>query len=133
VIELSWPGLLLVAAGGALGSVARWATTLWVISRLGATPGFPWATFGINVVGSFLIGLVAGLALDGSLGVSPGARLFLAVGVLGGFTTFSTFSLEVLGAAQAGRGGIALLYALASVVLGVGAAAGGLALARVLR
>ncbi|MFN2462058.1 MAG: CrcB family protein, partial [Candidatus Velthaea sp.] len=64
---------------------------------------WPWTTFAINVAGSFLIGLVAGLAVTGALGIGPSARVVLAVGVLGGFTTFSSFSRELLEALAAGR------------------------------
>lgn len=127
-----WFNLLLVALGGAIGSVARWGANLWVGSRYGTDVAWPWATFGVNVTGSFAIGLVAGLAATGTLGVGPTTRLFLAVGVLGGFTTFSSFSLELLTAAEGGRLWTALAYAVASVVLGFLAAAGGAALARLL-
>jgi CrcB protein len=79
-------GVLCVALGGALGSVARYLLTLGAIAQFGL--GFPWGTLAINVAGSALIGVVAGLGVGGDL------RLFLVTGVLGGFTTFSAFSLE---------------------------------------
>ena len=85
--------VLLVLAGGALGSAARYLVAVWMVNRFG--PDFPWGTLTVNVVGSFLIGLIATLADElGSIGSE--ARVFLIVGVLGGFTTFSAFSLETL-------------------------------------
>jgi CrcB protein len=82
----------LVGLGGALGAVARYLLGTWIATRV--SPDFPWSTFLINVSGSFLIGVILGLASAGQL--SNEARLFLAVGVLGGYTTFSTFSYESL-------------------------------------
>ncbi len=84
--------VLLVAAGGAIGAAARYLAGLWIAASLGA--GFPWGTFFVNVTGSFLIGIILVLVEGGAL--APGARLFLAVGVLGGYTTFSSFSYETL-------------------------------------
>ncbi len=84
--------VLLVAIGGAIGAAARYLAGLWIAARFGA--GFPWGTFFVNVTGSFLIGIVLVLVERGTL---PGeARLFLAVGILGGYTTFSSFSYETL-------------------------------------
>ena len=82
----------LVGLGGALGAVARYLLGTWIATRV--SPDFPWSTFLINISGSFLIGVILGLASAGQL--SNEARLFLAVGVLGGYTTFSTFSYESL-------------------------------------
>lgn len=116
----------LVLLGGALGSAARYLTVLWMAARLG--PTFPWGTLTVNVAGSFLIGVIATLADErGSIG--PQARVLLVVGFLGGFTTFSSFSLETLRLAE----GQELLHALwnllgnlalggAAVVLGVAGA-----------
>ncbi|MCS7058111.1 MAG: fluoride efflux transporter CrcB [Meiothermus sp.] len=106
---------LLVALGGAIGALLRYGLGAWV-QALGG-PGFPWSTFLINVSGSFLIGIVLRLSLEGAL--SPEWRLFLAVGVLGGYTTFSTFSWETLTLAQQGEWLKASLYVLGSVVLGL--------------
>jgi fluoride exporter len=83
--------LLLVAVGGALGSVMRYLTTLLAVRWLGGD--FPWGTLAVNVVGSFLIGVVHELGSD-ALRVSPESRLFLATGVIGGLTTYSAFSYE---------------------------------------
>jgi CrcB protein len=83
----------MVLFGGALGAAARYGVAAWMADALGTR--FPWGTLTVNVVGSFLIGLVAVLADEhGSIG--PYARTFLIVGVLGGFTTFSSFSAETL-------------------------------------
>lgn len=84
--------VLLVAVGGAIGAAARYLAGLWIAGRFGAD--FPWGTFFVNVTGSFLIGMILVLVERGML--PPGARLFLAVGVLGGYTTFSSFSYETL-------------------------------------
>ncbi len=78
--------LLLVMLGGGIGAGGRYLLGGWLHLQLGN--GFPWGTFAVNALGSLLIGLVFGLA--------PGTTLFLDVGVLGGFTTFSTFSYETL-------------------------------------
>lgn len=105
-----------VAAGGALGSVARF----WLANVMTALTGprFPWGTLLINVVGSFVIGLVAGITLTPArLGVHPDIRIFLMTGVCGGFTTFLAFSLQTLELMQAGEMAPALGYAVGSVVL----------------
>lgn len=111
---------LLVFLGAGLGGVLRHGVNLAAL-RLGAT--FPWGTLGINVAGSVLMGIVAGwMALRGG---APQARLFLATGVLGGFTTYSTFSLETVTLIERGAWGAALAYVLVSLLAGIG----GLALA----
>lgn len=108
---------MLVMLGGSVGAGLRYGLGAWVQTLSG--PSFPWSTFLINVSGSFLIGMVVRLNLGGAL--SPEARLFLAVGVLGGYTTFSSFSYETLTLVQQGEWLKALLYALGSVVLGFAA------------
>ena len=112
---------LAVAAGGALGAVGRYV----VISRTGALLGteFPFGTLVVNVVGSFLLGVVVVIATAGSM------FAFLGVGILGGFTTFSTFALDV--AYLAGRRAVraAALYIAVSVVFSIAAFAVGLFLA----
>lgn len=80
-----------VAAGGALGAVCRYLVSNWFLQRFG--PAFPWGTFTINVTGAFLIGIVLQYAAIRT-GFSPYLRLFLATGILGGYTTFSTFAFE---------------------------------------
>jgi CrcB protein len=112
----------LVALGGALGSVLRWALTGAVQRWTGSA--FPWGTFAVNAAGSLAIGLVAAVALERAL-VSPAARLFSIVGVLGGFTTFSAFSYETLALLRDGQWLAAAGYAGGSVAVGVlGAFAG---------
>lgn len=100
--------------GGAIGAMLRYGLGAWVQGLSG--PGFPWSTFLINISGSFLIGVVLRQSLDGAL--SPEWRLFLAVGVLGGYTTFSTFSWETLTLVQQGEWLKAFLYVAGSVTLG---------------
>ena len=118
--------ILLVAAGGAIGSVLRWLLS-GAMQRLTRSP-FPWGTFTVNAIGSFAIGAIAALALERAL-VSPAARLFLITGILGGFTTFSAFSYETLALLRDGQWGSAAGYALGSVALGVLAAGAGYAVA----
>jgi CrcB protein len=114
---------LLVAAGGALGACARYGVGRWLGSGL-----WPSATFAVNLLGGLLMGLLAGwLAARGG---SEGARLFLGVGVLGGFTTFSAFSLELWLLLEKGAWALALGYALGSVVLAVAGLGLGLWLVR---
>lgn len=119
--------LLAVAAGGAIGSALRFATMSWV-SRL-AGPGFPWGTLAVNILGSFIMGvLVEVVALRWDMSETTRALVF--VGVLGGFTTFSTFSLDLISLIERQQGTAALLYGAGSVVLGLFALVGGLQAAR---
>ena len=86
---------LWVALGGALGSMARYGAARLAARLIDGT--FPWSTMFVNVLGSLLIGFLAGvMSPDGRFTVAPDARAFLLIGVLGGFTTFSSFSLETL-------------------------------------
>lgn len=122
--------LLLVGAGGALGSMLRFLVGGWVHRAL---PGasFPVGTFAVNLLGCLAIGLLTGLAdLRGVLG--PGARLFLLVGLLGGFTTFSTFAYETLALAQEAEAAKAIVNAAGQVILGFAAAWAGYLLPRFL-
>jgi CrcB protein len=119
---------LWVALGGALGSMARYAVSLGATRWLGA--GFPWGTLLVNVGGSFAIGLLAALVTsDGRPALGADARAFVMIGILGGFTTFSSFSLETLTLARSGalgaaaaNAGLSLALCLAAVWLGFGAA-----------
>ncbi|HEV3157159.1 MAG TPA: fluoride efflux transporter CrcB [Candidatus Baltobacteraceae bacterium] len=129
VTLIALPDLLSVALGGAIGSVLRFLVTIFVTQRMG--PGFPFAVLGINVLGSFLIGLVAELSLSRAIGVTTEVRIFLGVGVLGGFTTFSTFSLDTLNLVRDGNAAFALLYVASSVIGGFAAAYAGTILARI--
>jgi CrcB protein len=113
-----------VALGGALGSVARYACSIGTARWLGTA--FPWGTLFVNVAGSFAIGLLAALvAADGRPALGVDARAFMLIGILGGFTTFSSFSLETLSLARAGalgaaatNVGLSVLACLAAVWLG---------------
>ena len=110
----------LVALGGAVGAVARHQAGRGMTALLGpaAVSAFPWATLAVNVVGSLAMGLLAGwLARHGSGGET--ARLLLGVGLLGGFTTFSAFSLELMVLIERGQGGSAFAYAAISALAGV--------------
>lgn len=123
---------LLVASGGAVGSWLRFTVgRLWVMAidpvRAGA---FPWGTLTVNIVGSLAMGLLVGwLARFGTQGEAT--RLLLAVGVLGGFTTFSSFSLEVVSLLQRGQAGVALAYLAVSLLAGFGGLWLGLMMMRV--
>jgi CrcB protein len=110
---------LLVAAGGALGSWLRFGVGRAWVQAIGPAraSAFPWATLSVNVLGSLAMGLVAGwLARSGG---SEAMRLLLAVGVLGGFTTFSAFSLEVVSLIERGDLGLALMYLFLSLSAGL--------------
>lgn len=105
------PNLLLVMIGGAIGAGLRYQVGRVALHQLG--PGFPWGTWIVNLAGGFLIGILAGLlARHGSQG-EP-VRLLLGVGVLGGFTTFSAFSLEAATMLQRGQFALASAYAVSS-------------------
>ena len=120
--------LLLAVSGGAIGSGARHLINV-AFGRWLGSGGFPWSTFTVNVVGCFLMGvLISALALrfDGSIEM----RTFLATGILGGFTTFSAFSLDFAALAERGDLTLGMVYVLASVVLSIAAVFAGLSLTR---
>ncbi len=120
---------LAVAVGGAIGSVARF----WMTGAMTALTGarFPWGTLAINILGSAVIGLVAGITLTPArMGMHPEVRIFLMTGICGGFTTFSAFSLQTLELIQAGDVAPAMGYIAASVALCLLAAWGGWLLGR---
>jgi fluoride exporter len=109
-----------VALGGALGSVARFWLAAAVATLTG--PRFPWGTLLINVLGSLVIGLVAAITLSPArVTMHPDVRVFLMVGICGGFTTFLAFSLQTLELLQSGDTGPALGYMAGSLMLRVGA------------
>lgn len=116
---------LLVAAGGALGAMARYGVGRWLPSTT-----FPWATLAVNVVGGLAMGLLVGWLAFRSTGHGESIRLFAAVGVLGGFTTFSAFSLEVVQMIERRQLGSAAGYVVLSVVLSIAALFLGLVIAR---
>ena len=123
------PPLFLVMIGGAIGAGCRYQVSRIALHLMG--PGFPWGTWTINLLGGFLMGLLAGTlarAADGG----ESLRLLLGVGVLGGFTTFSAFSLETFDMLQRGDHMIATSYALSSVVGSVLALSGGVYATRLL-
>jgi CrcB protein len=119
-----------VGIGAALGGILRLLVTQLVVARAGAGYGF-YATLFINVSGSFLIGVVIEMAQTRA-NVSPLWRYFLATGILGGYTTFSTFSFEALSLWTGGFALTSLMYVAGSVVLGIAGAFGGIVTARAL-
>jgi CrcB protein len=117
--------LLQVALGGAIGATARYLTNVGAARLLGA--GFPWGTVIVNVLGSFAMGvLVVTLAQRDAMRLVP----FLMTGLLGGFTTFSAFSLDAVKLFQSGQPALAALYVLVSVGLSIAGLVTGMALAR---
>ncbi|MCW4461444.1 fluoride efflux transporter CrcB [Sphingomonas sp. BT-65] len=120
--------LLLVMLGGAFGAGARHLTGRAALALWG--PDFPWGTLIVNLAGGLAMGLLAGWLAARSSG-DEALRYLLGVGVLGGYTTFSAFSLETANMLQRGEYGIALLYILASVIGSIAALFAGLQLARV--
>lgn len=103
--------LVAVAAGGALGALARYGVTA-LMHRVMPGP-FPIGTTTVNILGGLAVGFVAGLLAVREVGAPHAAHLFLIVGVCGGFTTFSAFSLETVRLVQAGSGGTAMLSVVA--------------------
>jgi CrcB protein len=105
----------MISLGAALGANARYWLGLWVSDKLGA--GFPWGTFFVNMTGCFLIGLYLALAIR--FAWSPGWRLFVVIGLLGGYTTFSSFGYEAYALLVQGSYSRAMAYAFGSTVLGL--------------
>jgi CrcB protein len=118
-----------IAIGGAIGSVARYGCSQLIANWFGQT--FPWGTLLVNIAGSFIIGFFASLTgPDGRLMVAPDMRLFVTVGICGGYTTFSSFSLQTLNLVQEGEilragmnVGASVVLCLVAVWLGYAAAA----------
>jgi CrcB protein len=119
--------LLLVAVGGAIGSVLRYCVGVWALRIAG--PAFPWGTLAVNVVGCFLIGLLAEL-ITRRYGGSVELRLLLITGFLGGFTTFSAFSLDTIALFERGATMAGITYVVASVAVSLIAVFAGLAVVR---
>jgi len=117
--------LFQVALGGALGASGRYLTGVAAMRLMG--PGFPWATLAVNVIGSFIMGvLVVAMAHLSATRFAP----LLMTGLLGGFTTFSAFSLDALTLWERGQHSLAAAYVLASILLSLAAIVAGLTLAR---
>lgn len=116
-----------VAVGGALGSVARYGVSVVTLRTM---PHYvvPLATFFVNVVGCFVIGLLAGRLVQQPASDSPELRAFVFVGILGGFTTFSTFALDTLTLTQSGMRVLAVLNVAGQVIVGLLAARAGWAI-----
>ena len=106
---------LLVGLGGAIGSMLRYAISLLVTVKQ-----FPYSTFIVNIAGSFIIGAVLALSLKNDM-FSNNWKIFLATGICGGFTTFSAFAAENMELLQTGKYGIAFIYIMASLLLGIAA------------
>lgn len=122
---------LLVFLGAGIGGALRHGINLGCARYCGIS--FPWGTLTVNIVGSFLMGLLVGwLAFKDGANWSQHLRLFLATGVLGGFTTFSAFSLDAILVWERGQSGVALTYVIASVVLALGGLLAGLGAVRAL-
>ncbi len=122
-------GFLIVFLGGGLGAALRHGVNLLAFRLVG--PGFPYGTLFINVVGSLAMGLIAEyFALK--MGMRQSFRLFLTTGILGGFTTFSAFSLEAALLYERGEVAAAAIYVIASVGLAIAALFAGLAIVRML-
>jgi CrcB protein len=117
---------LWVGAGGFIGAIARYLLGGWIASRLGTA--FPYGTFVINVTGSFVLGMIMG-TLEGHV-LSPVVRLSTAVGFIGAYTTFSTFTYETIRLVEDGSVLFAGVNMVASVLTGLGSGALGLAVGR---
>jgi fluoride exporter len=120
--------LILVMSGGALGAALRYGLARALPVTAG---GWPWPTFAANVLGGLAMGVLAAWVLRGD-NSAENLRLFVGVGVLGGFTTFSAFSLEMAQMIERGQIGMAATYALASVLLALAALFAGIAAAKAL-
>lgn len=120
---------LLVAIGGAIGSLLRYYVGQWALRLMG--PAFPWGTLAVNVVGCFVIGVFAEL-IARKFNASVELRLLLITGFLGGFTTFSAFSLDAISLFERGEAVAGGVYIVASVGLSMAAVIAGLAVMRAL-
>ena len=122
-------GFLLVFLGAGLGGAARHATNVGALRLLGPN-AFPYGTLAINVAGSFLMGAVVGLFAAREVGGGQDLRLFLTTGILGGFTTFSAFSLDAVSLWQRGEAVAAIAYVAVSVLGSIAALVAALLLVR---
>lgn len=127
-----WRLIAAVLVGGGIGSVARYVVTFGMTQRFG--PGYAWLpTLTINIAGSFIIGIVFQLAQTRAFGITSVVRVLLMTGVIGGFTTFSTFSLDMVTLAGEGAPLLALAYGAGSVVAGFFGAYAGIVAVRSLQ
>lgn len=127
---MNWRAILAIALGGGVGAMLRYVVSVTAAQRFG--PGLPLGTLIVNLTGCLAIGIVSELAQTRAVGMSPLTRVFLTVGVLGGFTTFSSFALELVTLAGERAQLLALGYALVSVVLGFAAAYAGIVAVRLI-
>jgi len=121
---------LLVFVGGGIGATLRHGVNRLAMAWFGIE--FPWGTMFVNIVGSLCMGLLVSVLAEWPAGASNNLRLFLATGVLGGFTTFSAFSLDALALWERGEAGAAFAYVAASLLLSLAAIAAGYFLPRAL-
>ncbi len=126
---MDWRILCVIMAGGGLGAGLRAALGQWVATNVASA--FPLGTFTVNVIGSFAIGVASVVLADRAI-QADWIRVFLMTGFLGGFTTFSSFSIETVHLIQNGRAALAASYIAASVILCVGGAMAGIYAARTL-
>jgi len=119
--------LFFVSLGAALGANARYLLSLWVSTQFGPARA-PFATFAVNMLGSFLLGLLTSLATE-RLSLSPQLRVLLTVGALGSFTTFSTYINEGVKMIMDGQVSMSLVYLVGSVIVGILAAVAGMLMA----
>ena len=120
--------ILVIGVGSFIGGILRYLLSLFIQSKF--LSAFPFGTLGVNIIGCFLIGIVFGLSERGNLGIDW--RLFLATGVLGGFTTFSAFSNETVGLLRDGQFWHAFTYITCSVIIGLLATFTGISLIKFL-
>ena len=119
---------LLLAVGGAIGTLLRYAVSGYTYNLLVGV--FPWGTLMVNLIGSLLIGFLWGLSEIQN--IPPDVRTFIFIGILGGFTTFSTFTLESFNLFREGEARLALIYILASNVLGIALVFAGFTMSKVM-
>lgn len=108
--------ILLVGVGGFIGAVLRYSISIWISGKNSDPTSFPLGTLSVNVIGCFIIGLLAGSLLISGV-ISERAKLFLIVGLLGGFTTFSAFGYESLNLLRSGQSGTAAAYVLLTLAM----------------
>lgn len=121
---MTWKHIMLVALGGAIGSVLRFVMSVFINSKTNTISSIPWGTWGVNMVGGFVIGLVFGYAAKND-GFHEYWRLFLATGICGGFTTFSAFTNESYLLLRAANYSSFFIYIIISIVAGLLATATG--------